>query len=229
MGTFFRRLSSKLACQAVTGRLGNEFAPFQLGVGVPRGCEAAVHGVRAFVERSCASSSSQAIVKLDIQNVFNSVRRDHLIEICESRCPSIYNYVRLSYEFETPLIAGEHILFSKTGVQQGDPLGPVLFSLSIDHNVWTIQCPLNVWYLDDGTIAGNAEEILGCLIKIVPLLTPLDFKSMALNAKPSTLGSPLRSMPPSLNTYVCYFPTPGLLILPLYKSWGHQSFPRATS
>ena len=63
---------------------------------------------------------------------------------------------------------GDHTLRSREGVQQGDPLGPALFSLVIQEIINAIQkeCPnlkLNQWYLDDGVIAGTAEEVATAL------------------------------------------------------------------
>ena len=46
------------------------------------------------------------------------------------------------------------------GVQQGDPLGPFLFSLTINQLIKSCQSELNVWYLDDGTLAGDTETVL---------------------------------------------------------------------
>ncbi|XP_026420203.1 uncharacterized protein LOC113316197 [Papaver somniferum] len=52
---------------------------------------------------------------------------------------------------------------SAKGVQQGDPLGPLLFALTLHPLVFKIvmQCSLDLhaWYLDDGTIIGDTLEV----------------------------------------------------------------------
>ena len=84
VGNVFRRLAAKIACRREMQLLGNELRPVQLGVGVSGGCEAAVHAVRCF---SSNTNSKNIIVKLDIKNAFNSIRRDHLLETCLKRTP----------------------------------------------------------------------------------------------------------------------------------------------
>ena len=39
--------------------------------------------------------------------------------------------------------------------QKGDTLGPLLFSLAIHDIAFSMKSYLNVWYLDDATIAGD--------------------------------------------------------------------------
>ena len=54
----------------------------------------------------------------------------------------------------------EHIIESRAGVQQGDPLGPLYFCCGIMAMVNDIQAmnPVyNKWYMDDGGIIGDVE------------------------------------------------------------------------
>ena len=50
-------------------------------------------------------------------------------------------------------------LASSNGVQQGDPLGPALFSNGISDLVSRIQSPFNIWYLGDATIGGALDSV----------------------------------------------------------------------
>ena len=57
-------------------------------------------------------------------------------------------------------------LGSKQGVQQGDPFGPLLFSLVLHKLIRSIasdsECSkllFNLWYLNDGTLAGPKAAV----------------------------------------------------------------------
>ena len=63
---------------------------------------------------------------------------------------------------------GEHSILSCCVVQQGDPLGPLGFSLALHPLVEKIrtQVPglvINTWYLDDGTLCGSAMDLCSAL------------------------------------------------------------------
>ncbi|GJZ62446.1 putative reverse transcriptase domain-containing protein [Tanacetum coccineum] len=65
--------------------------------------------------------------------------------------------------FGRPRYVGDDYIWSTTGVQQGDPLGPLLFALVLHPLVHRIRdcCQLlfHAWYLDDGTIIGDTKEV----------------------------------------------------------------------
>ena len=59
-----------------------------------------------------------------------------------------------------------YIIKSQEGAQQGDPLGPFLFSLAIMDLTKELESEVNLWYLDDGTIIGTAESAMSDYKKI---------------------------------------------------------------
>ena len=58
----------------------------------------------------------------------------------------------------TLLWNGKQVL-SAEGIQQGDPLGPMLFCLTIHKLVSSLSSEFSVFYLDDGTLGGNFEDL----------------------------------------------------------------------
>ena len=147
----------------VSSRLSKELSPIQLGVGTRLGCEAAVHATREYISR--ISGSPKVILKLDMKNAFNSVRRDVVLKAVERRIPELYHLAWDAYHEPSHLFYGDHLVASSTGVQQGDPLGPTFFSLAIDDIARSVQLELelNVWYLDDACIGGDPVSVLKAL------------------------------------------------------------------
>ena len=77
----FRRLAVKGGSYAVSRAVSHELSPILLGVSVKGGAEAAVHAVRKFITNKVESDDPKIIVKLSMMNAFNSVQRDHVLQI----------------------------------------------------------------------------------------------------------------------------------------------------
>ena len=58
-----------------------------------------------------------------------------------------------------PPMANKNFIWSDSGVQQGDPFGPLHFSIAIHDIASSMKSNLNVWYLDDATIAGGRRSV----------------------------------------------------------------------
>lgn len=78
------------------------------------------------------------------------------------------------------LFFGNDTILSQVGAQQGDPCGPLAFSLSIQPIIEGMTSELNIWYLDDGTICGEPQNVLSDLQKLI-----VECKSIGLNLNPS--------------------------------------------
>ncbi|KAA8490257.1 hypothetical protein FVE85_7685 [Porphyridium purpureum] len=81
------------------------------------------------------------------------------------RFPALWPLVRSTYAHPAPLRVGAHVLASACGVQQGDPLGPLLFSLVLHKVLADTESPglSSFWYLDDGSIVGPLAQLEGFL------------------------------------------------------------------
>ena len=137
-------------------------APRQLGYGVKGGAEAAVHAARSYVLDSQLHPPDQQdryLLKLDFCNAFNSIRRDKMLQAVREFAPDLFPLAYSSYASPSLLFWSDKVIKSAEGVQQGDPLGPLLFCLTIHPFVSLLSSELCVWYLDDGTLGDSSRVI----------------------------------------------------------------------
>ena len=73
IGCTLRRLAAKCASTLALSDLPDLLAPHQLGFGIPREVEAAVHADHIYLRDL---QSDQVIVKVGFKNAFNSIRRN---------------------------------------------------------------------------------------------------------------------------------------------------------
>ena len=159
-------MTSKLVSSYASSLLTSTLAPLQVGVGVPRGVEAAVHGTRAFVK---CLGPGEALVKLDFTNAFNCIRRDSILEAVAVHAPIAYPYVHAAYA-ETSFLGYEgHAIPSAEGVQQGNPLRPLLFCLALHPVLAASPAEFRLGYLDDVTLGGELNE-LGTAVESLRLI-----------------------------------------------------------
>ena len=156
VGYTLRRLTSKCASAAVAGKLSTYLAPRQLGFGVPGGCEAAVHATRRFLQ---SMPEDNIVVKLDFSNAFNSLRRDCMLQAVNNVIPELYRYCCLAYSQSTLLSFGQYTVLSQEGTQQGDPIGPLLFCITVHPLLQSMSSCFNVGYLDDFCLGGAEQTV----------------------------------------------------------------------
>ena len=157
VGLVLRRLVAGVACAAVRDEAAALLSPVQVGVSVRGGAEAAVHAARRFLD---TSTGSTGIVKLDFANAFNAVERAAVVAAVATHLPRLERFVRCAYGDKSILQFGDKRIESACGVQQGDPLGPLLFALTVRSISHSGAAELAVWYLDDATIGGSADQVV---------------------------------------------------------------------
>ena len=165
IGEVLRRLTGKCLMESVQTAAREHFFPAQIGVAVPGGAEAAVHAVRAWTTQH-AQASSKVLVKLDFANAFNSVSRQQVLASARSQFPSLPRWVHWCYGEASYLQFGGSVLQSAGGVQQGDPLGPLLFAAAVQPLATQLQqssLDLATFYLDDGILAGDVGAVASAL------------------------------------------------------------------
>ena len=156
VGSTWRRLVAKCACTFASKQLSTYLAPYQLGVGVKGGAEAAAHAARRFIS---STPSDSLLLKLDFSNAFNTLRRDSILEVVHRLSPEIYNFVHLAYHQKSILSFRGVTIESDEGCQQGDPLGPLLFAVTIHPILLSLKSDFKMGYLDDLSVGGDANTL----------------------------------------------------------------------
>ena len=137
--------------------------PQQYGVGTPGGVESVIWGITSSIFGDNVNDDvddDENFQTIDFSNAFNTVSRFQIASVVRKETPHLYRFVKFLYNDKSPLLTRDsegnpQTLWSKTGVRQGDPLGPFLFSLAIKDLVKHIRDEFavdkcQVWaYLDD--------------------------------------------------------------------------------
>ena len=105
------------------------------------------------------------VMKIDLQNAFNHVSRQALLDESREHFSELFQWAAWCYGDHPLLLSTMGALRSETGVQQGDPLGPLLFCLVLHKVVTAIaadsicsQLSFHSWYMDDGVSVTSTQH-----------------------------------------------------------------------
>jgi hypothetical protein len=135
VGNLVRLLVVKCLVQVTNENARALLAPLQLGVSVRSGAESIIHASRRLVAARY-SDTSYGLLQLDFQNVCNLINREAFLGEVYKHLPALAPWVVWCYEDPSCLLFHGHVIPSGQGVQQGDPLGPLLFSLAL-HGIFS--------------------------------------------------------------------------------------------
>ena len=137
-----RRLTSKCLSFAVRSAAFARIAPLQLGVSVKGGCEAVIHSVSHLM--SSSQPDQRWVLLLDFTNAFNTINRNSMFEEFRAHIPGLSAWMESCFSSQPFLHLGSDTILSCCGVQQGDPLGPLGFALTLHPIVKHIRA---LWFL----------------------------------------------------------------------------------
>ena len=198
VGEVLRRLACKtLLNTAVAKEETSALAPEQVGVGVSRGAESVALGFDGLLSCMGPHTKSWAALQVDVSAAFPTVSRQHALQETSTDAPSLYNAVKFCLSRSSPIYCGGKILYAETGVPQGCPLSPVVFSLAIQPIIRTISRSMgliwNVWYLDDGLLVGDPQKLGDALAYLEGELRK---RGLSLNRKKCVLWGPAAALVP---------------------------------
>src|SRR6202012_504455 len=103
------------------------------------------------------------VLKVDLRNAFNTVSRESVLAAVAQHFSVLLPYALAAYGAPTSLLFGDSEVASSSGVQQGDPLGPLFFALALAGARRASGEPpeleLEGWYLDDGVLGAPAAAV----------------------------------------------------------------------
>ena len=138
---------------------------YQLGVSSKGGVEPIVRTI----ERALAGTLDQRythLTSVDATNAFNAMYRKVIATATKRFAPALYRLAKWAYNDKSDLVVSTHaVLESSQGVRQGDPLGPLLFSLGLRLCLPELSLFLGpnrriVCYLDDIYVLSTDDRAL---------------------------------------------------------------------
>ena len=175
IGECMRRLTAKTLCAASKEQASQLLWPLQIGVAMPLGTEVGLRTARQWMERHSADVDA-VFVKVDFKNAFNTVSRQAFLEQCRLHMPGLSPWAEWCYSNPSNLSFGSTTIASESGVQQGDPLGPLLFALALQPLLGELAqwrttpegagLELVFSYLDDLCLAGDFRTVSFALARL---------------------------------------------------------------
>ena len=192
IGDVFRRLVSKLLAGRCIPLIKPYLLPSQLGVGFSGACETITHSIRHLL----SAKPDLYLLQIDYTNAFNSISRKAILTSIRKLCPTLLPWFWATYGIPSTLLCQhgrndeKFEILSRVGVQQGDPLGPLLFCLGIQPLIEEISTKFpslsQFWFMDDGSLVGTEPDLGG----VIPMIQSRSAEiGLSLNYSKCTLWS----------------------------------------
>ena len=148
----------------------DSLSPCQYGVGTRSGVEPVIRAVQRAVDGTIAGDDFTHVSSLDFRNAFNTLSRREMADSVKKYASGLWKVAKWAYNEPSNLIFGglenvPEVILSSQGVRQGDPLGPLLFSVGIRPMLDDLATALGhdaliLAYLDDIYILSKSPDTL---------------------------------------------------------------------
>lgn len=166
VGCTLRRLVSGIIVHQ-SSHLKRVLQPIQHGFATKFGIEAAVHSARVSMVNSFHNNVPTVFVKPDVKNAFNSLDGNKILEVAREHLSAYHKFISQCYSNPNNLMSGPHTILSQRGVQQGDPMGPLLHCLSTIYYHKNLRSELVTSFLDDDALGGKPDAVTHDLTTII--------------------------------------------------------------
>ena len=121
---------AKVALKSLKKEISEAMEPHQFGVGCPDACLRISKAVwRCY--KMAQEDHELGILQIDMSNAFNSLSRTAILEYVKTNIPALLPWASWMLSSAAVLVCGSTTLASTSGVQQGDPLGPLSFACGL--------------------------------------------------------------------------------------------------
>jgi hypothetical protein len=175
--------------------LGPSLAPLQLGLGIAGGAEGVGHALRSALHSQLVQMVD-LLLSLDCKIAFNSISRQAIFHAAQEHAPALLSFLSLAYGSPSRVFprGAPHDfspVLSTSVVQQGDPLGPLLFALTLQGPLQRVAKALPaaqiVAHFDDINVVSPAAAAANAFALSIEVrtagLTPVASKSAACSSK----------------------------------------------
>ncbi|UOH80215.1 hypothetical protein LQV05_002864 [Cryptococcus neoformans] len=112
-----------------------------------------------------AGAEFSFLASLDASNAFNRVDRAEMAAAVKTHAPTLWRTCKWAYGDSSDLVCGDKVLHSSQGVRQGDPFGPLFFSITLRPTLNALCQSLGpstqaLAYLDDIYLFSNDSQVL---------------------------------------------------------------------
>ena len=138
----------------------------QLCVGLPSGCEAAIHALNELFE----DDSTEGVLLVDASNAFNSLNHTATLMNVQSIYPAFAAVLVNTHRSEPSLFIDFETIPSREGTTQGDPLAMAMYAIGILPLILHLQDEADqLWYADDSSAGGTIKNLRGWWDKLQKL------------------------------------------------------------